>query len=103
MSYALDARDALLITDEYSSYKVLDSWLDYEVIAHGQQYADGEVHTNTIESAWAVLKRAHHGSHHHYSRKWLPLYLAETGWKWNQRYTKPEDSFARLLAGCVSQ
>ena len=72
MSYALDARDALLITDEYSSYKVLDDWLDHEVIAHGQQYADGEVHTNTIESAWAVLKRAHHGSHHHYSRKWLP-------------------------------
>ena len=79
MSYTLDARDSLLITDEYSSYKVLDSWLDHEVVAHGQQYADGEVHTNTIESAWAVLKRAHHGSHHHYSRKWLPLYLAEAG------------------------
>ena len=100
IGYTLDTDDTLLITDEYSSYKVLDGWLDHEVIAHSQQYADGDIHTNNIESAWAVLKRAHHGTHHHYTRKWTPMYLAEQGWKWNERHTEPTASFAAFLVGC---
>ena len=61
----------------------------------------GPIHTNNIESAWAVLKRAHHGSHHHYSVKWTPLYLAEAGWKWNERGRVPEQSFDRFLRDCM--
>ena len=102
MDYSIDPACSLLITDEYSSYKVLDGWVDHEVIAHGQQYVDGDIHTNTMESSWALLKRAHHGSHHHYTRKWTPMYIAETGWKWNQRHSEPSDSFERFLSGCFA-
>lgn len=102
MSRTIDPGDCLLITDEYSSYQALNAWIPHEVIAHGQQYAKGDIHTNNIESAWAVLKRAHHGTHHHYTRKWTPMYIAEQGWKWNERHTEPADSFAAFLRGCMA-
>ena len=36
---------------------------------HSEQYVDGEVHTNTLEGFWSLLKRAWYGQHH----KFLPL------------------------------
>ena len=103
LAYTVDPRGSLLITDELASYEVATGWIDREVIRHRVQYVKGDVHTNNIESAWAVLKRAHHGTHHHYSRKWTPRYLAEQGWKWNERHTEPADSFAAFLHGCMAE
>ena len=31
------------------------------------------------------------------------MYLAETGWKWNQRHSEPAESFDRFLAGCFGR
>ena len=45
----------------------------------------GAIHTNTIEGFWAIIKRAWYGSHHHYSRKYMPLYIAESCYKYNRR------------------
>lgn len=57
----------------------------HTVIKHAEAYADGAIHTNTIESFWAIIKRAWYGSHHHYSRKYMPLYIAESCYKYNRR------------------
>lgn len=46
---------------------------------------DGDVHTNTIEGFWSLLKRAWYGSHHHYSIAYAPLYVAEACYKYNYR------------------
>jgi hypothetical protein len=35
-------------------------------------------HTNTIESFWSILKRGVVGTFHKVSRKYLPLYVAES-------------------------
>ena len=35
------------------------------MIQHSKRYADGVIHTNTIEGVWSLLKRAWYGSHHH--------------------------------------
>ena len=58
---------------------------------------DGWLHTNTIEGFWALIKRAWYGSHHHYSRKYMPLFIAETSWKYNER--KNPDVFGTFLRG----
>ena len=50
---------------------------------HSQRYVAGDVHTNTIEGFWAHLKRAWYGQHHHYSKSYMPLYIAEACWKYN--------------------
>jgi ISXO2-like transposase domain len=40
-------------------------------------YVRGEVHTNSIESFWALLKRSVIGTFHNVSAEYRPLYLAE--------------------------
>ena len=101
MRHVIEPAGSVLMTDELGAYRALDGWITHRVIRHRQQYMQGPIHTNNIESAWAVLKRAHHGSHHHYSVKWTPLYLAEAGWKWNERGRRSEESFDRFLCDCM--
>lgn len=81
----IDRAGTLLITDEYSGYNRVSETMLHSVITHAEAYAHGEVHTNTIEGFWALVKRAWYGSHHHYSRKYMPLYIAESCFKYNRR------------------
>ena len=85
-----------LMTDEFSSYHSLDGLLPHDVIPHAYQYADGPIHTNTLEGFWRLLKRAWSGSHHHYSEHFMPLSVAETCWKYKHRKdTRAFDTFLR--------
>ncbi len=88
---------SLLVTDEYRGYHAVDGLMAHEVINHSQAYAVGDVHTNTIEGFWALIKRAWYGSHHHYSKTYMPLFIAETSWKYNER--KNPHMFNTFLRG----
>ena len=90
--------DSVLMTDEYRAYNTVDSIIKHEVIKHKEQYADGEIHTNTIEGFWSLLKRAWYGQHHHYSKGFMPLYIAEACYKYNHRGT--ENMLDTFLRGC---
>ena len=68
-------------------------------IDHSTRYVDGSTHTNTIEGVWSLLKRAWYGSHHHYTEKYTPLYVAEACFKYNNRKA---DGFSNFLVGCFS-
>ena len=51
---------------------------DYKSLNHGAgEYVRGEVHTNSIKSVWAVLKRSITGTWHHVSKKHLARYVNE--------------------------
>ena len=41
------------------------------------EYVAGQAHTNGIESFWAMLKRAFHGTFHHFSPKHMARYVTE--------------------------
>lgn len=99
----VDAAGTLLITDEYAGYNRVNQSMLHAVICHAKAYADGHIHTNTIEGFWAIVKRAWYGSHHHYSRKYMPLYIAETCYKYNRRQsaTAFNDSL-RMFVGAVA-
>ena len=58
----------------------------------------GEVHTNNIESFWSLLKRGVIGTYHNVSKKYLPLYLNEFQFRFNNR--KNPDIFGAAIAGC---
>ena len=47
------------------------------------EFVREEVHTNGIESFWAVVKRAYLGTFHHFSRKHTQRYLNEITARWN--------------------
>jgi transposase len=45
----------------------------------------GDMHTNTIEGFWSLVKRGIAGTHHAVSAKWLQGYLNEYAWRYNHR------------------
>jgi len=62
------------------------------------EYVRGEVHTQTLDSFWALLKRGIIGTYHNVSKKYLPLYLAEFQFRHNNR--KNPDIFGEAIGGC---
>ena len=74
-----------IFTDEWPAYKGLPH---HDTVNHSiYEYARGEVHTNTIESLWSLLKRSIIGTFHSVSLKHLDLYLDELAWKASNRET----------------
>ena len=90
--------DSTLMTDESSVYNQVKDYIAHEVIRHSDVYVRGEIHTNTIEGFWSLLKRAWYGQHHHYNREFIPLYVSEACWKYNNR--KRENAFDHFVMGC---
>ncbi len=91
---------SVLISDEFPSYNTARNMMPHAVINHSKAYVDGSVHINTIESFWALLKRAWLGSHHHYAKRYLPLYVAEAAWKYNRR--RHDNPFGAFIAGTMA-
>lgn len=90
----------LLVTDEWGGYaRVKESYL-HATVRHAVEYTNGLVHTNSIEGFWGLVKRAWYGQHHHYSEKYMALYIAEACYKFNQRFgsSKKFDETMALLA-----
>ena len=58
----------------------------HESVNHSaKEWVRGDVHTNSIECVWSLLKRSIIGSYHHLSVKHLPAYLDELEWRFNHR------------------
>jgi transposase-like protein len=91
---------SLIATDESSAYRSLtkDGW-PHKSVNHGAgRYVIGAVHTNTIEGFWSIFKRGIVGSFHKVSRKYLPLYVAEFQFRYNNRFN--DDIFGTAIEGC---
>lgn len=83
---AVNMQDSELMTDEFRAYNVVGQYMKHAIVNHGEgEFVDGDVHTNTIEGFWSLLKRAWYGTHHHYSVGYTPLYVAEGCYKYNFR------------------
>lgn len=89
---------SLLATDESRAYGGLTEFNHQTVNHSGRQYVVGAVHTNTIEGFWSIFKRGVVGSFHKVSAKYLPLYVAEFQFRYNNR--KNEDIFGAAISGC---
>ena len=90
---------SLLVTDQWAGYAHLFPEFPHEVINHAAgQYVVGAVHTNTIEGFWSIFKRGVIGTFHKVSRKYMPLYVAEFQFRYNNR--ENEDIFGAAIRGC---
>ena len=74
-------------TDDFSSYLWLDaSEFVHESVNHTETYVrDGRIHTNGVENVWSLFKRGITGVFHKVSAKYLPLYLNEFSFRFNNR------------------
>lgn len=92
-----------LMTDEDRSFLGLDGEYDVHTVNHSAgEYVrmGGHVHTNSIESVWALLKRQIYGIHHWVSAKHLQKYANEMAWRYNRRDMKPSPRMNGLFE-CV--
>jgi transposase-like protein len=78
---------ANLVTDESKPYPTAArDFASHQTVNHSiQEYARGEVHTNTVEGYFSLIKRGIIGTFHSVSKKHLPLYLAEFDHRYNHR------------------
>ena len=89
------AEGAEIYTDEHKSYQGLPN---HATVTHSAGlYVDGEVHTQGIESVWAMLKRGITGTYHHISPKHAGRYATEFGGRHNGREMDTFDQMQRLI------
>ncbi len=90
---------SLLATDQHRAYMHLSDDFRHGSVDHSKkQYVVGAIHTNTIEGFWSLIKRGVMGSYHKVSRKYLPLYVAEFQFRYNNRLNA--DIFGEAIRGC---
>lgn len=61
------------------------------------EYVRGDVHTNTIEGCFSILKRGIVGVYHHVSEQHLKRYLAEFDFRYNERVALGVDDVERTM------
>ncbi len=83
---------ATVYTDKAVAYKGMPH--RHEAVNHSVgEYVRGQTYTNGIESFWAMLKRAHKGTFHKISQKYLHRYVTEFAGRHNVR---DEDTIAQM-------
>lgn len=90
---------SLVSTDDHKGYCYIDKHFPHGMVHHAQgEYVHGAVHTNTIEGFWSLVKRGIIGTFHKVSKKYLPLYVNEFEFRYNNRNNP--DIFGAAIAAC---
>jgi transposase-like protein len=96
---AISNKVSLLATDSWPGYSDYLRQYPHGAVDHSRhQYVVGAVHTNTIEGFWSIFKRGVVGTFHKVSAKYLPLYVAEFSFRYNNRANA--DIFGAVIGGC---
>jgi transposase-like protein len=88
---------AELFTDAFVSYRGLEAEYVHQVIDHAEKYVDGNVHTNSIENFWCLLKRSIKGTYVSIEPFHLFRYLDEQSFRFNERKGKDADRFIKTV------
>lgn len=86
-----------LFTDEWKGYNGLNSEYVHQVINHAEKYVEGNVHTNSIENFWTLLKRSLKGTYVSVEPFHLFRYLDEQSFRFNERRRKDADRFVKVV------
>jgi transposase-like protein len=90
---------SLVATDDAGGYRRLGKDIPHQIVRHTSgEYVIGAVHTQTIDSFWSLMKRGVMGTFHKVSKKYLPLYVAEFQFRYNNRGNA--DIFGAAVARC---
>jgi hypothetical protein len=100
--------DSRFVSDEAPIYKYFPwKFAEQESVNHQQkEYVRGDIHTNTVEGYFSILKRGIYGIYQHVSEAHLHRYLAEFDFRYSYRMRLGFDDTARMdkaLAGIVGK
>ena len=94
--------NATVYTDESPIYSNLP--FRHKAITHSvAEWVNGQTHTNSIESFWSMLKRAHKGVFHKISNKHLNRYVQEFVAKRNMREMDTLDQMEMTVARMIGR
>ena len=90
---------SLICTDDAPQYNRLHYRFPHGTVDHSKgEYVHGVVHTQNLDGFWSLIKRGVVGTFHKVSRKYLPLYVAEFQFRYNNRENR--DIFGGAIARC---
>jgi transposase-like protein len=95
-------KSAAIHTDELRSYKGIGKEFDgghHSVNHSAEEFARGDVTTNSVESYFALLRRGLIGSFHHVSKKHLGRYCDEFSFRWDHRKIGDSERTADAIKG----
>ena len=87
-----------LYTDELLSYEGLSGNYAHEFVNHAEEYVRGNVHTNSMENYWSLLKRGLAGTYVSVEPFHMFRYLDEQAFRYNNR--KDLDDAGRFALAC---
>ena len=98
----VDTSKSVVITDEARFYNKFDDYVQHLVIKHKETYVQGDIHTNTIEGFWSIVKGGIKGQYRVLSKRYLPFYLSEFAYRYNRR-SRPKLIFEDFMKDALSE
>ena len=87
-----------MFTDQLGSYTAIGREYAHHVINHAEEYVRGNVHTNSIENFWSLLKRGLKGTYVSVEPFHLFRYLDEQSFRFNTRKDNDQGRFMSALS-----
>lgn len=87
-------RSATILSDENSAYSGIGAEFDggHHTVTHSKrEYVRGEVHSNTVEGFFSLVKRGLYGVYHNVSKEHLHRYMSEFEFRYNNRHLDDGD------------
>jgi len=84
----------------YPASSLTCEFADHRTINHQRSYAFGDLHTNSIENSFSLLKRGVYGTFHKVSIEHLSRYCNEFSYRFNRRENQPQ-MFKETVKGLV--
>ena len=93
---------SILYTDDFPSYDNMSRFgYNHKRIEHSARiYAKGDIHTNTIEGFWSLVKRGIDGVHHVVGANYLQDDINAYAFRWNHRNDE-KPKFLQILSRLV--
>jgi hypothetical protein len=94
-------RASTLMTDDALIYKAIGrEFAGHHALLHASRhYAKGEVHSNSAENFFSIIKRGVIGTYHHWSEAHMHRYLVEFDFRYSTRDMSDADRTAEALKG----
>lgn len=98
-------RASTLMTDEARIYwSVGKEFARHGHTLHaGRNYAKGDIHSNSAENFFSILKRGVIGTYHHWSEAHMHRYLAEFDFRYSTKDISDAERSTELLKGIVGK
>ena len=94
---------AHVYTDALKSYLGLGDAYTHETIDHAVAFVDGNIHTNSVENFWSLLKRTLKGTYVSVDPIHLDAYLDEQAFRFNERGHNDGGRFRKVVSSVAGR